>query len=57
MSSGLARDVCSGSKTGSISACAACPFYPQEQTSSNRPLRSEKCQFRKSRALIEHLDS
>jgi hypothetical protein len=34
-------------KTGSGHARTACPFYPQEQTSSGRPGMSEKCQKRK----------
>src|ERR1039457_5239697 len=27
---------------GSLPACAACPFYPRQQTSSGRPAMSEK---------------
>src|SRR5258705_5187733 len=33
-------------KSGSVAACTACPFYPQEQTSYGRPRMSVNCSNR-----------
>jgi hypothetical protein len=35
-----------GDKLGSVPACASCPFYPQQQTSSDRPSMSVSVESR-----------
>jgi len=42
-------------QTGSASADAACPFYPQQQTSQDSPGMSGSCQHRKLGALVNHV--
>src|SRR3984893_2875211 len=39
-------------KNGIVPACAACPFYPQEQTSSGRSGMSVSCHNQKCAAAI-----